>query len=61
MMIEIDDDCIDSVMQTAIVKDYVSLTKDLEHKENFHPDDVEAFEEVTKALKVLGNNKERKK
>lgn len=54
MMIEIDDDCLDSIMQTAIVKDYVNLTNDLKNKKDLHPDDAQAYQEVSDALMVLG-------
>ena len=54
MMIEIDDDCLDSIIQSAIVKDYVSLTEDLKNKKSLHPDDAQAYQEVSDALKVLG-------
>jgi hypothetical protein len=58
MKIEIDDDCIDSIMQSAILNDYISLTKDIKvAKKNpnaFHEDDVAAFKSVVAALEVLG-------
>jgi hypothetical protein len=58
MKIEIDDDCIDSIMQSAILNDYISLTQDIEAADKnpkaFHEDDVAAFKDVVAALEVLG-------
>ena len=53
-MIEIDDDCVDSIIQEAIVWHYVHLTDDLKNVKNLHPDDREAYEKVAEACKVLG-------
>lgn len=58
MKIEIDDDCVDTIIQTALVKDYIYLTDDLKiHKKNpdhLHEDDAAAYTEVVKAIEVLG-------
>lgn len=57
MIIEIDDDCVDMVIQSALVKDYVHLTQDLKvHKKNpnyLHEDDAAAFEETIKGIEIL--------
>jgi hypothetical protein len=57
MIIEIDDDMVDTVMQGALVKDYVYLTNDLKtHKKNsnhLHEDDAEAYAEVVKGIEIL--------
>lgn len=55
MMLQIDDDFVDEIVQGAIIKDYVYLTNDLKNKKALHPEDALAYEEVSKALKVLGN------
>jgi hypothetical protein len=58
MKIEIDDDCVDSIIQAAILNDYLHLTQDIKIAEKnpnaFHPDDVSAFKDVVAALEVLG-------
>lgn len=57
MIIEIDDDCVDSIIQTALVRDYAYLTSDLEaHKKKskfMHEEDVEAYEETVKGIEIL--------
>jgi hypothetical protein len=57
MIIEIDDDMVDTVMQNALVKDYIYLTDDLKaYKKNpnhLHEDDAEAFAEVVKGIEIL--------
>lgn len=57
MIIEIDDDMVDTVIQAALVKDYVWLTDDLKKhsKNNDHldEDDARAYEEVAGAILTL--------
>ena len=57
MIIEIDDDMVDTIIQGALVKDYVYLTNDLEaHKKNpnhLHEDDAEAYAEVVNGIEIL--------
>jgi len=54
MILEIDDDTVDTVMQGALVKDYIYLTNDLKiYKKNpnhLHEDDAEAYAEVVKGI-----------
>ena len=54
MMIEVDDDCLDALMAAELISTYKSLRKDLKNPEQWHPDDLEAFQEVFKALDVVG-------
>lgn len=57
MMIEIDDDFLDTIIQGALVKDYVHLTDDLKlHSKNndyLHEDDAAAYEETAGAILTL--------
>ena len=57
MIIEIDDDCVDTIIQHALVKDYVYLTSDLKvEKKNpghLHPEDKAAYEEIVKSIEIL--------
>jgi hypothetical protein len=53
MMIEIDDDCLDTIIQKALVQDYVSLTEDLKRADEMHEDDVEAYKETAKGIEIL--------
>jgi hypothetical protein len=53
MKIELDDDCLDSIIQNALVEDYINLTEDLKNSDDMHEDDVEAYKETVKALEVL--------
>ena len=59
MMIEIDDDFLDIIIQSALVKDYVHLTNDLKlhSKNNDHLqwDDAWAYEEAAGAILALSN------
>jgi len=59
MIIEIDDDCVDGIIQGALLRDYVHLMDDIKlHNktgEHLHEDDFEAYQQVAAALKVLGN------
>lgn len=57
MIIEVDDDCVDMIIQSSLVKDYVYLTDDLKiHKKNpdhLHEDDAAAYEETVKGIEIL--------
>ena len=57
MIIEIDDDMVDTIIQAALVKDYVYLTKDLKvYKKNpnhLHEDDAQAYAQVVKGIEIL--------
>lgn len=53
MIIEVNDDFADTIVQQALLDDYVSLTEDLKHPEKMHEDDVEAYKETVQALEVL--------
>jgi hypothetical protein len=53
MMIEIDDDFTDTIIQGALVEDYVSLTNDLKKNKHMHEDDVEAFKETIAGIEIL--------
>jgi uncharacterized membrane protein len=57
MILEIDDDMVDTIMQGALVKDYVYLTDDLKaYKKNpnhLHEDDAQAYAEVVKGIEIL--------
>lgn len=55
MKIELDDDCVDTIIQNALVEDYVSLTSNLKHPDSFHEEDLAAFKSTSEAIKVLGN------
>jgi hypothetical protein len=57
MILEIDDDMVDTIIQSALIKDYVHLTADLKvYKKNpnhLHEDDAEAYSEVVKGIEIL--------
>ena len=57
MIIEIDDDMVDTIIQAALVKDYVHLTQDLKiHKKNptwLHEDDAAAYKQVLQGIEIL--------
>lgn len=57
MMIEIDDDFLDTIIQSALVKDYLYLTNDLKiyskNSNYLHEDDAKAFEETAGAILTL--------
>jgi hypothetical protein len=53
MKIEIDDDFLDTIIQGALVADYVSLTEDLKTPDNMHEDDVEAYKETVQGIEIL--------
>lgn len=57
MMIEIDDDFLDTIIQGALVKDYIYLTNDLKryskNNDHLHEDDAIAFEETAGAILAL--------
>jgi hypothetical protein len=56
-MIEIDDDFVDSIIQSALVKDYIYLTDDLKinkkNPEHLHEDDAAAYAEVVQGIETL--------
>lgn len=53
MKIEIDDDTLDTIIQGALVEDYVSLTNDLKNNDLMHEDDVEAYKETVAGIEIL--------
>ena len=57
MVIEIDDDMVDAIVQSSLVKDYIYLTADLKkhskNKDYLHEDDARAFEETAGAILAL--------
>ena len=57
MMIEIDDDNVDTILQNALVRDYVHLTEDLKvYKKNpdyLHEEDAQAYAETVSGLEIL--------
>jgi hypothetical protein len=53
MKIEIDDDTMDTIIQSALVEDYVSLTNDLKNNKSMHEDDVEAYKETVAGIEIL--------
>ena len=54
MKIEIDDDFKDTIVQSALVEDYVNLTRDLKNNKSMHEEDVEAYKETIKGIEILG-------
>ena len=54
MKIEIDDDFMDTIIQGALVEDYVNLTKELKNNKAMHEEDVAAYKETVKAIEALG-------
>ena len=53
MKIEIDDDTMDTIIQGALVEDYVNLTNDLKNNKSMHEDDVEAYKETVAGIEIL--------
>ena len=54
MKIEIDDDFKDTIVQSALVEDYINLTNDLKNSKAMYPEDVEAYKETVKGIEILG-------
>lgn len=59
MIIEVDDDCVDGIIQTALVRDYIYLTDDLKRYKkdpnSLHEEDAVAYAETVKGIEILGN------
>ena len=59
MIIEIDDEMVDTVIQNALVQNYIFVMNDIKAhnktKAHMHEEDFEAYVEVAAALEVLGN------
>jgi len=59
MIIEINEDCVDSIIQNALVQNYVHLMNDIKiHNKqgnHLHEDDFQAYVEVAAAVEILGN------
>lgn len=53
MIIELDDDFTDTIVQHALLNDYVNLTRDLKIPKKLHEDDAIAYAETVKAIEVL--------
>jgi hypothetical protein len=53
MNIEIDDDFLDTIIQGALVQDYVNLTASLKNADEMHKDDVEAYKETVRGIEIL--------
>ena len=58
MIVKIDDDCVDKIVQAALMDTYLRLKKDLKlatkNPENYHPDDVENWAKVVVSIEALG-------
>ena len=54
MKIEIDDDTLDTIIQNALVEDYVNLTRDLKNNKSMHEEDVAAYKETVAGIEILG-------
>ncbi len=54
MILEVSDDCIDQIVEAELVQTYKQLKKDLKNPGQWHVDDLQAFQEVFEALKVVG-------
>ena len=54
MKIEIDDDCIDMIMEASLIESYISISKNLKSPESWHEEDVAAWKELIPALKIVG-------
>ena len=58
MIIDIDDDTVDSIIQNALVQNYIFVMNDIKAhnktKAHMHEEDFEAYVEVAAALEVLG-------
>lgn len=58
MIIEVDDDCVDMLIQKALVKDYVHLTEEIKREKKnpgqVHEDDIAAYKETIVGLEILG-------
>jgi hypothetical protein len=57
MILEVDEDMVDTIIQSALVKDYIHLTDDLKvYKKNpnhLHEDDAAAYAEVVNGIEIL--------
>jgi hypothetical protein len=54
MKIEVSDECIDEIMASELIETYKQLREDLKNPTQWHLDDLQAFQEVFKALDVVG-------
>jgi hypothetical protein len=55
MILEIDDDFSDQVVVNVLADSYVSMQSMLKNKSVWHEDDVEAYQEMLPAIKIVGN------
>jgi hypothetical protein len=53
-MLEVNDDCIDKILEAELVQTYKQLRKDLKRPKQWHVDDLQAFQEVFNALNIVG-------
>jgi hypothetical protein len=54
MKIEISDDCLDEIMAAELIETYKQLQEDLKNPTQWHLDDLQAFQDVFEALKIVG-------
>lgn len=54
MILEIDEDCVDKIVAAELIQTYKQLKKDLKNPKQWHEDDLQAFQNVFEALKVVG-------
>ena len=55
MILEIDDDFSDQIVVNVLADSYVSMQSMLKSKIVYHEDDVEAYQEMLPAIKIVGN------
>jgi hypothetical protein len=54
MIVEIDDEVADEIVRGSLMNTYLNLSKDLKSPEKLYDDDKEIYQNVVKAIEVLG-------
>ncbi len=53
-MLEVSEDCVDEIVQAELIQTYKQLKEDLKNPGQWHVNDLQAFQDVFEALKIVG-------
>jgi hypothetical protein len=55
MILELDDDFTDEITAANLAQSYVSISDNIKNRDNWHEDDVAAWEELLPAIMIVGS------
>ena len=53
MMVELDDEFLDEIIRTALVRDYIFLTDKIKNPQGWHKDDIDSWHETVQGIELV--------